>query len=174
MIEIIIDTAVEVDQGPTGPQPLLWQVGRGGGRQVSAERDECGVGLPVCKCPRPRRHSKLYSGWGDESQAEVSLTNRRQREREQPGQLQTGPHPPTTLWRPWASTLTPQGHTVPSTFPSQLPVLPSLGSARARLPQTICLPWLRPLATLFSSPLPEPSTAHVPNSHTPEASRTSG
>lgn len=52
MIEIIIDTAVEVDQGPTGPQLLLWQVGRGGGRQVSAERDECGVGLPVCKCPQ--------------------------------------------------------------------------------------------------------------------------
>lgn len=175
MIEIIIDAAMDIDQGPTGPQQLMWRVGRGGGRQVSAERDACGVGLPVWKCPRPRRYSKLYSGrWGDESQAEALLTNRRQRECEQPGQLQTGPQPPTALWGPWASTLSHLRvirQAVPPTFLSQLLVLPSLGSTKDWLPQTICSPWLQPSAMLFGSPLPGPSTAHLPDSHTPEASR---
>lgn len=54
MIEIIIDTAVDIDQGPTGPQQLMWRVGRGGGREVSAERDECVCvwgGLPCVEVP---------------------------------------------------------------------------------------------------------------------------
>lgn len=177
MIEIIIDTAVDIDQGPTGPQQLMWRVGRGGGREISAERDECvWGGFPVWKCPRPRRYSKLYSRrWGDESQAEVSLTNRRQREREQPGQLQTGPHPPTTLETLGFHCLTPQGHTPGCAFSL---FLSAPGSSLSWFYKSPASPdSLLTLASSFNNAFQFPSSSTLysscPGSHTPEASRTS-